>query len=151
MCRLSSRRSCPQQVSHLSCAVFPSTRMVFLQQQFSALHTSGYTTIQFCHDFFLLFSDMHHRKSPPASSRQTFQRYAFQCVMVFVAVHTCMTSNGILPILRISNRQICNQNCIVRNFQFRKFLPVNSCWFLDSGVVSASFWIYSCKLKQTHP
>ena len=55
--------------------------------------------------FFLLFSDMHHRKSPPASSRQTFQRYTFQCVMVFVAVHTCMTSNGILPILRISNRQ----------------------------------------------
>ena len=48
---------------------------------------------------------MHHRKSPPASSRQTFQRYTFQCVMVFVAVHTCMTSNGILPILRIPNRQ----------------------------------------------
>ena len=42
----------PQQVSHLSCAVFPSTRMVFLQQQFFRIvHTSGYTTIQFCHDF----------------------------------------------------------------------------------------------------
>ena len=42
----------PQQVSHLSCAVFPSTRMVFLQQQFSALCIHPvYTTIQFCHDF----------------------------------------------------------------------------------------------------
>ena len=27
----------------------------------------------------------------------------------------------------------------IRDFQFRKFLPVNSYWFLDSGVVSASF------------
>jgi hypothetical protein len=42
-----------------------------------------------------------------------------------VTVHTRVPSNGILPMLRIPNRQNL-LNCIVRNFQFRKFLPVNS-------------------------
>ena len=28
----------------------------------------------------------------------------------------------------------------IRDFQFREFLPVNSYWFLDSGVVSTSLW-----------
>ena len=34
--------------------------------------------------------------------------------------------NRILPMLRIPNRQIRGHNCIIRNFQFRKFLPVKS-------------------------
>ena len=104
MCRLSSRRSC-----HSRYRIYPAPSFLLPEWYFysSSFPHCAYIRLHYnpvCHDFPPV-SDMHHRKSPPASSRQTFQRYTFQCVMVFVAVHTCMTSNGILPILRIPNRQ----------------------------------------------
>ena len=43
-----------------------------------------------------------------------------------VTVHTRVLSNGILPMLRIPNRQNLLPELYRTEFQFRKFLPVNS-------------------------
>ena len=55
----------PQQVSHLSCAVFPSTRMVFLQQQFSALCIHPVTLQS---SFVMIFPPVFWHASPKVSS-----------------------------------------------------------------------------------
>ena len=40
--------------------------------------------------------------------------------------HTCAQQRDFADAAHSKSAKICCQNCIVRNFQFRKFLPVNS-------------------------
>ena len=112
---------------------------IFTAAVFRIVHTSGYTTIQFCHDFSSCFLTCITESLLRHPAIKLFSDTLFNVSWFSLLFTHVWPVTGFYRYFAFQIGKICNQNCIVRNFQFRKFLPVNSYWFLDSGVVSASF------------